>query len=410
MENKKLWHFPWQYRESFIIAFTLLISGLVIEYFTKEAMFRIPVFPYNLILLLSIILIAVLGQKFIRNPFVQWLGSIYASISIISVFTILILTMGLVKQAENIEDQSLISQLGLTHIVGSAPYILLSVLLIIILAFVTLRRVFPINLRNTGFFLNHAGLLVVISAASLGTSDLTKYYLSVREGTTEWQALDKAGNAVELPIAINLLNFQLDEYPPNLILVDKETGKIIKQENNSKLPQIQEGLNCRMNSWEVEVIKYLPQAIMKDTCFVKATDTLSTSAAFVRTHNLQTGEIKKGWICGEGMIQMPMPIDLDERTQLYMAEATAKRYESTVRIYTKDQEIADATIEVNKPFHINGWDIYQYGYKEGMSSKSDISTFELVRDPWIKGVYSGFYMMLAGGIFMFWLGRKKEVN
>jgi len=54
------------------------------------------------------------------------------------------------------------------------------------------------------------------------------------------------------------------------------------------------------------------------------------------------------------------------------------------------------------------WMIYQYSYDDTMGKYSDTSVFELVRDPWLKIVYTGIFMLLAGALFLFFAGPKKS--
>jgi cytochrome c biogenesis protein ResB len=83
-----------------------------------------------------------------------------------------------------------------------------------------------------------------------------------------------------------------------------------------------------------------------------------------------------------------------------MNEPTPKRFLSKVKIYHADGKIEDKTIEVNKPFKIDGWYIYQSGYNGKMRKWSTTSVFEFVRDPWLYLIYSGIIMLLAGACFM----------
>ena len=57
-------------------------------------------------------------------------------------------------------------------------------------------------------------------------------------------------------------------------------------------------------------------------------------------------------------------------------------------------------MDVNKPYEVDGWKIYQYGYDTQMGAQSQISILELVRDPWLPLVYAGIYMMLAGAVLL----------
>lgn len=78
-----------------------------------------------------------------------------------------------------------------------------------------------------------------------------------------------------------------------------------------------------------------------------------------------------------------------------------KRFASDMTVHTKKGDSVRTVIEVNKPFRIDGWKIYQYDYDEQMGSESEISVLELVRDPWQPFVLSGILMMLAGALTLF---------
>ena len=74
-------------------------------------------------------------------------------------------------------------------------------------------------------------------------------------------------------------------------------------------------------------------------------------------------------------------------------------------IKTKFGDVDTVTIEVNKPYKIRGWSLYQIGYDEKLRKESKLSIIEAVYDPWIKVVYIGIALMLAGAAYLFWQGR-----
>ena len=75
-----------------------------------------------------------------------------------------------------------------------------------------------------------------------------------------------------------------------------------------------------------------------------------------------------------------------------------KRFASEVTVHTKQGAAREATIEVNKPLKVHGWNIYQYDYDEEAGTESTVSVLQLVKDPWLPFVYTGIYMMLAGAV------------
>ena len=82
-----------------------------------------------------------------------------------------------------------------------------------------------------------------------------------------------------------------------------------------------------------------------------------------------------------------------------------KRFASEIQILTKTKKNIETTVDVNKPYEVDGWKIYQYGYDTQMGAQSQISILELVSDPWLPLVYTGIYMMLAGAMCMFIFGK-----
>ena len=95
-----------------------------------------------------------------------------------------------------------------------------------------------------------------------------------------------------------------------------------------------------------------------------------------------------------------------------MSNPEPRRYASVIDIYTEDGKNEQAEVEVNKPYSINGWKIYQLSYDEEMGKWSTYSVFELVLDPWLPVVYIGIYLLLVGavGIFLIASSKRKEAE
>ena len=93
-----------------------------------------------------------------------------------------------------------------------------------------------------------------------------------------------------------------------------------------------------------------------------------------------------------------LTIELHQFTADYYQNGMPRRFASDISVYTEDGKKLSGTVEVNKPFKVNGWKIYQYGYDSAMGSESPYSVFLLVKDPWLPGVYAGIFLMLAGAL------------
>ncbi len=108
--------------------------------------------------------------------------------------------------------------------------------------------------------------------------------------------------------------------------------------------------------------------------------------------------------------EMPLAIELKKFIMETYDDGSPKRFASQIEILTQEEQKFAAIVDVNKPAEVDGWKIYQYGYDTSMGVESNISILELVSDPWLPYVYTGIYMMLAGGVLMFISGvsRRKE--
>ena len=78
-----------------------------------------------------------------------------------------------------------------------------------------LRAAIPFNVRKIPFLLNHAGLFVALLTATLGNADMQRLKMITQLGKTEWRAIDEGGKLTELPLAVELKEFTIHEYPPN---------------------------------------------------------------------------------------------------------------------------------------------------------------------------------------------------
>ena len=97
MEKKKgFWTQPWSYKQSFLIAFLIVISGFLMEIITTGYAIKMPVWPYNLLIIILFIAYILVVYFFFKSRITKWLSSTAAAISSIAALTILILLMGFI--------------------------------------------------------------------------------------------------------------------------------------------------------------------------------------------------------------------------------------------------------------------------------------------------------------------------
>jgi hypothetical protein len=405
--KRTLWDHPWGYGESFVIAAELLIFGFIIEFITRGKGLAPISMPYNFYLLAAYagILIYLRIFKF-QHPVVKWLTGVPAAISSIVTFGLITLLMGFIPQTGS-DGSRFIDLIGLTHLKNGWPILFCQLFLLTSLGLVCLKRIFPFNIKNTGFILNHFGLWLTLVAALLGSGDLKRLSINLlEEGKENNIAIGQHGEAYKLPFDLKLLDFHIDEYVPQLVLVDPHTGKFI-QKKGDPLITIEQGKTYKLEDWSITVDKFVEDAVPQDSVLIDDKVNGSFPAAFVKIKNLKDGNTFNGWLGAGSFLYNPVFIYLTPEKILALSMPQPKKFRSEVVITQSGIAPDTVTIEVNKPYDVAGWKVYQLSYDENKGKWSTLSVLEVVSDPWIKIVYTGIFLMLAGSVFLFWTGRKR---
>lgn len=403
--KKRLFRYPWKYREGFIIALILLVTGFIIELVTPLPGISIPAFPFNMYAGMAFMTtIAFLHFFYSDVPAVRWLSTIPSATSAILLVVLLTIFLGVFIQNEP-ASAGWMRAVGLTHVSNSWAFLLAQLYLLICLGLVILRRAIPLKRKNIGFILNHGGLWIVIAAASLGTGDLQRLRMDLYQGDKVWFAYDNNSNIYELPFVLELINFDIEEYPPQIGIVDSHTG-MLSDQSQIPLPYVEAGKTTTLMDYTISIEEFMPMAIRKDGDYLYSEEPGAPPHARVRVTSRSTGEIYEAWIsCGSFMFD-PRHLWLEGRDVLVMTRPEPRKYQSHVIAHTMTEEPRELFIEVNRPPRVAGWRLYQLSYNQEMGKWSDLSVIEAVRDPWLPVVYLGIAMLFAGAAYIFWIGKE----
>ncbi|MCD8194053.1 MAG: cytochrome c biogenesis protein ResB [Tannerellaceae bacterium] len=405
-----MWKHPWGLAEGGVICVGLLVTGSLLQWVAgpvDPALFRYPV---NLItggVYIGILLLLHLMSS--KKKALQWFGGLKAAVTAVAGLLVVVILMGLTRQAPasaDLSGQGLIAAIGFMQMTISWPFLLLFVYFVSVLGLVTIRRIRTFRIKkDVPFLLNHAGLFLALFAAIMGSGDLQKLRMTTQVNTPEWRAMDEAGQLVELPLAIELKSFTIEEYPPKIVMIDNESGKSLPEGQPVNILVESSPLTAHILDWEINVTRFLPSAacyLSQDTVnFVEFHTEGATTAVHIRAVNRQTGMERTGWVsCGSFMFPY-IALTLNEEVSLVMPEPEPRRFASEVTLYARQGDTKEAVIEVNKPIEMAGWKIYQLSYDESKGKWSRMSVFELVRDPWIPFVYTGIGLMIVGAVCLF---------
>lgn len=412
-----MWQKPWGYKEGFTICGGLFLVGTLLQITLGKVNLDLLAYPVNLILGLVYVILLILAFTLSRKVYLfRWMGSYQAAVTSMIAVVVLTVIMGLTLQVNaKIHIHGIAGWFGFSQMLSAWSFTLLLTWFISLLGIVTLRRIRHFKGKDIPFLFNHLGLFLALTGAILGSADMQRLKMQTSIGKAEWRAYDEEQQLVELPLAVELQDFTIDEYPPKLMLIDNETGKVIpegKAENILVEDSVSSGT---LQDWQISIERRLPLAARvatEDTVkYVEFHSVGATYALYAKARNSRTGETREGWVsCGSFLFPYKA-IRLNEEMSLVMPDREPRRFASRVVVYTPSGRRDSTTIEVNKPFQIEGWKIYQLSYDESKGKWSETSIFEIVRDPWLPVVYAGIWMMIAGAVCMFTIaGKRKEEN
>lgn len=409
-----MWQKPWGYKEGFAVCGGLFLIGTLWQTMLGKCSFALLTWPVNVYVGVTYVLVLTgIYLLFRKQYFIRWMSSYQAALTAMLSVATLIVVMGLIRQLPATASvEGIESWLGFSQMLSAGSFVLLFFWFITLLGMTILRRLHTANWRDIPFLLNHLGLFLALTGAVLGSADMQRLRMVTQTGKAEWRATDEQKTLHELPLAIELHQFTIDEYPPKLMLIDNTSGKALPQNQPENLLLEESFRQGELLDWQITLKESLPLAASvatEDTVkFVSFQSVGAMYAVYVVAKNAKTKERREGWIsCGSFLFPYKA-LRLNEKLSLIMPQREPKRFASEVTVYTESGTQQTAVIEVNRPLKVEGWKIYQLSYDEEKGRWSDVSVFELVRDPWLPVVYTGIWMMIAGAICMFALTHKRK--
>ena len=212
-----MWTRPWTMKEGFAVGAGLIVVGIMLELSVGPVIwddFRWPVNGIVLAGFLSIIAIIFLLRKKVYG--FQFIGTYQAAIPALAYAVVLTIIMGLTRQELRTGE----GNMWFNNMLSFWPFVLIYVYMSVILGVVILRRLNQIANRKTSnrkwqdipFLLNHLGLFIAMTTATLGNADIQRLRMITVKGEPEWRAMDQRGMIVEMPIIIELKEFIMEVY------------------------------------------------------------------------------------------------------------------------------------------------------------------------------------------------------
>ena len=213
-----MWTRPYGMKEGFLIGGGLIIAGLMLELSAGPIdwdSFRWPVNGIVLAGFLALIAAIFLLRKKVYG--FQFIGTYNAAIPALVYAIVLTIIMGLTRQRLRVGELSsgmTVDGMWLNNMLSFWPFVLIYVYIAVILGQIILRRTlhFASWRRDIPFLLNHLGLFLALTTATLGNADMQRLKMITVKGEPEWRALTDQQQIVEMPIAIELKEFIMETY------------------------------------------------------------------------------------------------------------------------------------------------------------------------------------------------------
>ena len=194
-------------KEGFLIGGGLILVGLMLQLSVGPVVWEAFAWPANGIVLAGFL--TVIAAMYLLHKKVyafRFVGSYQAALPALVYAVVLTIIMGLTRQTAN--------GTWLNNMLVFWPFVLIYVYMAVILGEVILRRVTHLTSwrRDIPFLLNHLGLFLAMTTATLGNSDMQRLRMVAMVGEPEWRALTQEGVVREMPLAIELKQFIMETY------------------------------------------------------------------------------------------------------------------------------------------------------------------------------------------------------
>lgn len=308
----------------------------------------------------------------------------------------------------------LLLRTGLTDMYASWWFVMFLILFSLNLAVCIVNRFSLKKNRSWGTLISHISVLVILSGALIGMLWGEKGSIRIGKGE-EVSSFKTQNKQINLGFSIRLNEFIYTEninskekllvYPlqKNSVCSMQEAPSAADK-NEKLIAQIPVKIGTESDivdtGYKIKILRYLPDFVM-DTATKLAVSRSSkpNNPALEVELKDKDGKVKTFWVFAR-FPDMHQQIDVNFKFVYNWAMRTPKDFISKVTILKDSKEITSHDIRVNEPFGFGGYTFFQSAYdSEGLSW----SGLQVVRDPGVPVIYSGFVLLILGLVMIFYV-------
>lgn len=336
----------------------------------------------------ALVFMLIAGRIYRTQRVIHWMTGIPFAVVTTATVAGLALIGGIVPK------ESLQTILGVPSVWSSWPFLLSMVLMLLNLVGSVGKRSWPLNYTNIVYLASHAGLAIALIGGAASALTIQRRTLVLFEGVPTSKAQVADGSESTLPFEVTLRKFVLESYPPTLALATADEKAHDGLDIVPGTRFLDTAKHEALGSYRIEVLKYLPRAVLAGETWREVPWATGAPAALIRVSSRDSKPVE-GWVSCGSVESSGALLAVSDKTAIVMPEPRPRRFRSEVDIHGKDIN-QKAAIEVNKKHSVAGYDLYQLSYEEKMGAASPFSVLEVVQDRGLPVVYAGIFIMLLG--------------
>ena len=219
-----------KFATGFLLGGLLALAGFALQVAFGPVRWPSLAFPVSLVLMAAFVAVTV-AMFVLRKKvkFFAWLGSMTSAVPALAWTLGFTVALGLIAQGAG--------RGWLGNMVTFWPFVLEYVWLTVVVGIVAVNHCRRIgrSWRDLAAVLNHLGLFLALTCATLGSADKHTLEMTVRNGETQTVAVDEDGGMVQTGIAVHLDKFTMETYPSGMpkrfasdVVVTGRSGQPVK--------------------------------------------------------------------------------------------------------------------------------------------------------------------------------------
>jgi hypothetical protein len=259
-----MWQKPFGYSEYILIGGGLTLTGVMLQITVGAIDWSLVAFPANVVLL-CLLTAVIVGMHLLRKRVYMFrcLSEVRMAVVALSFVAALTFVMGMIRQDGASMGMSPHLSLGFRNMLHAWWLVLPYLWLTVCLGLTAMRRTFPFHFRNIPFLLNHWGLFLVLVCGTLGSADIQQFTLQAYPHKPEWRAVDDKGAMHELPLAIELQQFSMEEYPARMMVIDNGSGKAQPEKGPQTMTTDEK--KGKILDWQITINRYMDYSAPVET-------------------------------------------------------------------------------------------------------------------------------------------------